>query len=367
MTFARRIMALVLTLSILSGCMDQINLEDVLIDLIIGYDMSKDEQLLVYTQAPQFSKEAKDKTIKYSVKALNFPEAESKFNSLPSGISSIRKVQIILISKRLAEHEQWHLFLDSLHREVRMDTNAKVILVDGSVSDLLHYTPRANPLLYLSTLLKTGETRHITPTTTIRNFHRQLTNLGITPFMPVVKLDKLVKITGTALFDKDGKYKGILSPEQSGLLNILLHETSGLSITLKALTEQTKENKTLSTRSLTFDILNNKAAIHTSFKNNHFAFEIPIKLNIEITHNTLSSHSNEKLEGRIANELQKEYSSIFKKLQKIHADPLGFGTYARSFEYKNWKKIQDHWVSEWEKAEVTVLPIIKIIHTGVIQ
>lgn len=68
----------------------------------------------------------------------------------------------------------------------------------------------------------------------------------------------------------------------------------------------------------------------------------------------------------LAKEIQKQLESIVKKLQKYEVDPIGFGLYARAYEYKQFKK-QKSWAKAFAKADVNIRLTVEIVNYGVLQ
>lgn len=68
----------------------------------------------------------------------------------------------------------------------------------------------------------------------------------------------------------------------------------------------------------------------------------------------------------LAKEIQKQLESVVKKLQTYEVDPIGFGLYARAYEYKQFQK-QKNWSKAFAKAEINIHPTVEIISYGVLQ
>ncbi|MHC2831642.1 Ger(x)C family spore germination C-terminal domain-containing protein [Bacillus sp. F9_6S_D1_P_5] len=74
-----------------------------------------------------------------------------------------------------------------------------------------------------------------------------------------------------------------------------------------------------------------------------------------------------KLTSLITKQLNKDLNDLIHKIQKQQLDPFGFGDYARAFQYKEWKEVEDDWPSAFSKANVKVVPTIKILENGIIK
>lgn len=74
-----------------------------------------------------------------------------------------------------------------------------------------------------------------------------------------------------------------------------------------------------------------------------------------------------KLTSLITKQLNKDLNDLIHKIQKQQLDPFGFGDYARAFQYKEWKEVEDDWPNAFSKANVKVVPTIKILENGIIK
>ena len=75
----------------------------------------------------------------------------------------------------------------------------------------------------------------------------------------------------------------------------------------------------------------------------------------------------EKLAAILTKQLSSDLNGLIKKVQKQQLDPFGFGAYARAFQYQHWKRIENHWPTEFSKATVTVTPTLRILDHGIIE
>ncbi|WP_339206192.1 Ger(x)C family spore germination protein [Paenibacillus sp. FSL K6-3182] len=359
---------LLLSLSVLSGCADRIDIEDISLGLMIGIDLDEDGNLVISSSSPVFNKEAKDKEENMTVKAITIRESIEQLDATITALSRRGKVQVILIGKRVVQHKHWFRVMDTMYRDGKNTTVSRVVLVDGAVSEIAMSTPKDKPRLplYLLKLIDTAYQRNITVKTTVQELHRQFTEKGTTPFMTEMKKDGQITVTGTALLDHSGKYKLTLDINETKLLKILQGEKGGVfSFSLK-LPQQPDEGLSQENKASfypTFIQVKTKAG----FIDNHFKFNIGVKMGIVMTERLFDfdvEKNAPELEKQIEEEFHKQVRNIIKKTQKAKIDPFGLGLHARAYEYKHWKEVKENWGEAFSRAEINVKIKIKIQAMG---
>ncbi len=121
---------------------------------------------------------------------------------------------------------------------------------------------------------------------------------------------------------------------------------------------------------VTINVLSINRDIGTDYGDNRFKFNIKLNFNIsiaEITFNMDIDKDKKKLSSLIAKQLNKDLNELIHKIQKQQLDPFEFDDYARAFQYKEWKKVEDDWPNAFSKASVKIIPTIKILESGIIK
>lgn len=106
------------------------------------------------------------------------------------------------------------------------------------------------------------------------------------------------------------------------------------------------------------------------YDRNHFIFNIKLNLKISIAERTFDVNMRKdkgELAALITKQLNKDFNNLIHKIQSEKLDPFGFGDYARSFQYKHWKKVENDWPNAFSEASVTVTPVVKILENGIIK
>lgn len=362
---------LLMSLSILPGCVDQINIEDISLSLIIGIDLDEEDRLVISSTSPVFNSEAKEKEESTFVQALTLRESKQHFDATVTALTSRGKLQMLLIGKRVLQHKDWFPVLDVVYRDGKNTVMTRVVMVDGPVADVIKFKPKDKPRLpiYLTKLIDTAHLRNITVATTVQELRRQFAEKGLTPSISELKKDGQIILTGSALLAQSGKYKLSLNSDETQLLRIMQHETSGeftFSIHVPELSDEGIFHKD------TLNILPEAISVKTktNYMDDKFIFDIGVNMRISIKERLFPfdvKREAPKLEKEIEDQLQKQFLQLIKKIQKAKIDPIGLGMYARAYEYSHWKKVQDSWGNALSEADVNVKVKVKIQAMGSIK
>lgn len=367
------ILAIVLV-TMLPGCMDRINLEDTTLALMTGIDLNEKNELLFYMTSPVFSREAKEKSEEFGVKADTMREARFGYDRLVTALTVAGKIQVLVLGKRLLQHPDWFRVIDVFFRDARFTVNARIVVFDGPVHDLFHFNPKDKPrlALHITKLIDTANYRNLTVRTRAQEFHRQMYEKGMTPSVTELKKEKnkAVMVMGTSLLSKQGAYRELINERDTILLQMLLYEKRGeISLTVHVPLGEESQKKILKDK-ISYFVKGVSRKVKTEYKNGSFQFDVQLKLRIAISERLFPFNMEKdykKMEKMIEEELSKEYAQLIKKCQKENTDPFGFGLYARAYAYKEWKKVEDDWPKAFAKATVRIVPDVSIKGNGVIK
>ncbi|HDR6310006.1 TPA: Ger(x)C family spore germination protein [Bacillus cereus] len=362
----------------LTGCEDRLDLEKQSISLIYGFDVKTKGKLIVYYVNPIFNEDVEKKYATHEAKVHTPREAKATFNSSSSGLVSTEKLQLILFSTKFLKQEGAMPYLDVWYRDPKNTGNMRIVAVDGPISSVIYNTFKDQPALpeYLTDLINTNKLYNRTVFTPFHEFHRQTFNKGITPAISEIKKGKKdVIVTGSALLTSRGIYKMSLNRYESALLLIFQRKANiPVSLTLKIPSNSVESNShrkdTEGDDFVTINVLSMNRDIHTGYSDNHFKFNIAMDFKVSVSELTFSmdiDRDRKRLTSLITKQLNKDLNDLVHKIQKQQLDPFGFGDYARAFQYKKWKTVEDDWPSAFSKATVKVTPTIKILENGIIK
>ncbi|MDQ6597698.1 Ger(x)C family spore germination protein [Bacillus salipaludis] len=359
---------LLLSVFMLTGCVDQINVEDVTLTLILGLDLDEDNHLVVYMTSPVFNKEAQMKEEKVAVKAYTVRDSRELFDTTVMALTSGSKTQLILIGKKLLKQKNWIRYIDPYYRDPKNTVTTRVVAVDGPVSDLIFFRPKDKPRLplYLANLVDTAYRRNVTVKTTLQEFHEQMIEKGKTASITEMKKNSKIMLTGTALLDENGLYKLTIKPHENKLLRILQNKKRGdFPFTLSVPLEPNGQEK----HWLSFGTQSIKVKTKVRY-DGHYIFDTNIKMRVAITEMLFPFNVRKdaaKLEKSIQTKLKTDFEHLIKKAQTAKIDPFGYGLYARAYTYPEWKKVQNQWDEVFSKADVNVKVNVTISGMGTIK
>ncbi|MEK7019271.1 Ger(x)C family spore germination protein [Bacillus sp. FSL R9-9410] len=359
---------ILLSVFMMTGCFDQTNIEDVSLTLVLGIDLDRNNNLLVYMSSPVFNKEAKVKEEVTGVKSVTIRNSRDKFDATVMALTSRSKTQVILVGKRLLKRKNWVKYLDPFYRDPKNSVTTRVVTVDGPVSDVIFYNPKDKPRLplYLTKLVDTASLRNITVKTTLQELHEQIADKGLTVNITEMKKTKKIFVTGTALLDEKGRYKLTLKSDENKLLRILQQGTTGeYSFTIPIKLKSNSQDKDW----ISFTPYSIKVKTKVRY-DNKFIFNTDIKMKVGITERLFSFNTSRdaaKLQKAIETKMEADFKQLIKKIQVAKIDPIGLGRYARTYTYPEWKKVQNKWNNELAKSDVNVKVNVKIGGMGTIK
>ncbi|WP_028399065.1 Ger(x)C family spore germination protein [Ectobacillus panaciterrae] len=349
---------LLFSLLILSrGIVQPPYLEDTMFSLAFGVDLNKENELVFYDTSPVFGKEVKEKTERFDVKAKTIRQSRKEFDDRSTGVSIGSKLQVLLIGKRLLQDPNWLSLLDVFYRDSKATVNSRIMIVDGPVSEIMHFNPKDKPTtsIYLRSLIDTSNVRGESVKTTLQNLHRQLFDKGITPAIPTIKMGKEVILTGSTLLNGKGMYSASLNSQETTLLQILQGDKSDFYLTLPVI--KGKEENSIERNMLSFNAHNVKTKIHTEYSHDKFRFDIHVNMYIELSERLFPFNmkkNSDKLEQMVEKQLKMQLGNFIKKIQKHKIDPIGLGVYARAYQNKHYEQVQDRWGKALGEATINI-------------
>jgi len=363
--------ALVITVVLLlSGCLTNARLDDLTMVLTLGLDYDENGHLTMYSSNPVFSENASEKTEIFRSTVSSLREGRGKVAGFASGKVVGGKLQTVVVSERLARGKKIFPILDVFYRDPKNSTTANLVVFEGALSDLmgLRQKGKSNISVAMNELIATATDEKRTVETTLLNFHRMVYEKGITPYVAKMELrNRKMFVNGIALFNNQGNYIGSLSHKECPFFYLLQKKINpSIPLTIRSNDLSDKGRRT----NFSISIEHGDIRYRPSYKYGRFKFDIEMELKIILTERIEPLDIEQKsrdIEKVIEKEIKFKTEQLVKKLQKQKVDPVGFGLYARAFEYEKWKEIDDDWGNAFANATVSVHPKVKIISYGVIK
>lgn len=359
-----------LLVTIIPGCRDRLDLENSTTNLALGVDLDNENNLHIYFHNPVYGRGVENKNLVLEVKSPTIRQSRGKQDEQAPGVITGRKVQVMLIGKRILEHEDWFQMLDVFFRDMKNPLTPRIIAVDGPVSDIMYLNPKDQPMLplMLRGMIDTKSAKSETVQTTLQNLHWQMYEKGVTPYISEIRLDKAnrIMLTGATLLDHKGKYKASLGTEDTILLQILNKKAKrpvNLTITIPG----HEKSGPIHTDQVSIMVQGMKTKVKTSYQQNKFRFDINITMPVDLTELLFPfdvRKNGKELEEEISEQVQKKFENLIKKIQEHQIDPIGLGLSARAHEYKQYKKVEDHWGQTLSKADIHISVKVSIRSIG---
>lgn len=356
---------------ILSSCGSKAPLEDLTLALIIGIDLDDENNLVFYELNPVFGEGAKKGIESYEVKAKTIRDSRRLFDALTTGEVTAGKIQVLLVGKRVLQHENWFPILDTVYRNPTFSMSTRVITVDGPVSEVISQNPEEKHQLslHLKALIDKNYDRTRAVKGTLQELHREIYEKAMTPFISEVKKEKNLELTGISLLDNKGKYAQFLDvPESTLLLMLQNKKRREITLTIPVLPNEDEKN-IFHKNMISFAASTVKTKIKSGYKQNKFQFDIKVKMTINIVERLFPEEklNKEQLAREIEKELKKHIEDLMKKIQKKKIDPIGLGLYARAYQYTHYKKVENNWGEALAESDINVSVKVDINSNGAVE
>ncbi|HDR4874868.1 TPA: Ger(x)C family spore germination protein [Bacillus cereus] len=373
----RKWVCVVICFIYLIGCSQRIPLEKVSLILLIALDRTTNGDMKVGISIPLFHKEKQQSTVEQWVRASTVYNGFSKLDTKLTGYVTSSKAEVILIGKKLALEKNWMRALDSSYRDPYATNNAKVVLVDGAVEEVFKVKGPGNQSLssYINSVVESSIQNNQSISSSIQQLMREKNEQGMTQSIPIIKKNKNeIDTVGIAFLNHQGKYLTKLQKKDVKLFNLIKKaKNSGrmiLHLNIPAKNDTQKDNASILVQST-------KRKISVDFKEDTFLFNIDISMDVSIIEKTNVNFTNSRLynnknirnlEYVIQQKFNKKLKNMLQEMQNNKIDPIGLSLYARAFQYKEWKKInQEDWLKVLSKSNIKINTNVKIKNTGTIR
>lgn len=356
----------------ITGCgSGKTNLEDATVPLALGLDV-KDQKLHYYVSAPVFSKDIQKKSREAEGLAEGLRSSKNQQDAQFPGSVGGRNFQVIVVGKELLKYKDWFKVLDVTFRDPRNTITDRIIAVDGPVSDIFNFQSKDQPpiLIFLKAIVESGSKISTTVSTTAQELHRQLYDRAMTPAISEIKIENnKIMLKGTTLLSQQAQYRTSLTYQETSLLQILKKEAgSGINLTFPV--DKLQQTVPYNIDKVSFTLGGTSVKIKSSHVNGKFRYKVKVKSIIAITEKFLEFELQDNfgdMEKKLSEGMKVAIEKLIEKFQQHEIDPVGFGFYARAFQYPLYKEVQDNWGKELSRAQFDVEVNLRIAATGSVE
>jgi spore germination protein KC len=377
----------IISLAILTGCWDRVELNDVAVVTGIAVEKGKDYkykmtvEILNASENSKMQAQGNTPSITYSQEGNSISELAHRMNIGLSRELIYSHTRVFIIGKDIAE-EGVRGFLDYLERsgEFRNDFNI-LLYEEGNASDALKIT---YPLQKVSSLKLNKQIETLyrdwggDPNIRLTDFISALTSEGREPTIATIHVkgdpkkgksveniqmtdpDAIVEVTGLAIF-KDDKLVETLSPTDTRSY-LWLKEIQSTSLTVPC---DNEENNFVDIR-----ILESKASIKSEIKDGtpHFSIQINAEGRLDGTQcapNLEKIKTYESIEKSAEQLIKKEVSNTIKQVQEYESDIFGFGEVLNRQHYSQFKKIKSEWNEHFSESTFDINVSVFLRRSGI--
>ena len=373
----KRNMILLIGISLfLTGCWDQRELSTITIVTGMAIDKGKNGKFKLTIESINET-ELYDQTatgnspsVLFSLEGETIAELAYKMNIGFSKNVLYSHMRTLVVSKAIAESGMME-FLDTFERSRELRDDFDVILAkEGEAADILQvvYTfQKSSSLKIMSQLEAATKGWGSTPNVKVKDLISALTSPGRQPVMTAVRIqgnpkkgesvdnmkkthpEAIVVIDSMALFKGD-KLVGFLSVEDTRNYLWTQNQIENTSISVPC-----GENRFASLR-----ITDSKTKVMGRMKNGKPKIEVDIVMEGSIYGSTCKGHMDDPKTYKKLDELTNQYvrEKVSKTIQTVQedygVDIFGFGEVVYRQDYKQFKKVQDHWDEAFNEAEIEV-------------
>lgn len=362
---------------LLVSCLQTQELEKLALINVQGIDNLEENQVELTLATFVFSKHSeefttlifgKGKTIKG---AKEDAEGSSMFKLEPG------KMKLAVFGKEMAEKGILPL-LDTAARDARLPdlmylsvskTTAKEILSIGTEELII-----ANIGPYLNGLIENHSINHNIPRKTIQDFLHVYYDIGQDNVLPLFEIKENIPILSAIAVFKGDKFVGEITNNEATLINLMdrtvKEQLLELSLPIEPFEDYLKKREDRNKeKEVEIAVWINKGKSKTKLiDTENLVFETDTTLELRLIEQSAGLKLEDPqviklLEKEIQKKMEDRFNNLLKKLQKLEADPFGYGHYYKSHE-KGKDLTREEWREKYLIIDVRFNVNVKILRHG---
>ena len=381
MKVIRKLLLGVITVFLLTGCWNRIEVNDIAIVTAIGLDLVEENMIRLTLQvaiptklgpAGASSGGGKDRsTFVISEKGVTVSEAYRKLQMKLSRRVFFSQSRVLLISESLARKGIFNI-IDFYTRFHQPRMNSFIMFTEGAASEVIKNMPNLESV-------SAEETKELAKLSVglkvyVRDFLNMLLTDGLEPYAPQYKLTsvevdtenesgKIQAINGAAVFKKDKLIGWMDETETRGIL-WLRNEIEGGVITIKVPKEKGGGN-------ISLDIIRSKTKILPHHDHGQMKITVNVTSEMSAIENTsklvlFNPKVIEEIQKNIEKEIKGRIQLVVNKAQKdFQSDIFGFGQAVYREYPKAWNTFyKKNWNHEFSQVEVNIKSKVYVRRIG---
>lgn len=349
-------MPLFIVTMLLAGCVEKEIIDDVNIEMGVGFDLVDEDKIEGTVMVPVFHPDKNIGNFTFSSKAASSRDLFQDIQRKSAQPLVTGSLEIIIFGEEIARKGVIKL-LDSFERDPSIGARVYLAVADEDAKGILsgQYGNRGNAI-HLSDLIKHNTENRNLPITNFHLFMSEFYQKGNDPYLPILKKIEpdVIDIVGIALFKED-KMVDELDADKMFFFKLITDRISEGNYKLKV------RNENVALRDLTSKSKMKLVKRHPD--------EITIKIKIEglireYTGNIINPSIVKDIETEVEKNITKETEALIASFQEKDIDPVGFGRFLRSknrdFDFKKWE-------DEYKNLKVNVETDAVITEVGIIE
>lgn len=376
----KRFFLLSIILCLLTSCVDSTQLEKLGIIHTRGVDISEEKPNELETTLIIFQFNAQTDMISKTLSGTGhtIKEAREQANKKSSFALTPGQIRLEVYGKEIAEKGILN-YLKTLTRDARVSDTMLLAVSDTPARELLDAGQSDTNMdigQFFHSLIRQEHKKDSIPEIALHDFTHIYFDVGQDPFLPVLTMDENnPQISALGIFQGD-KYVGEISLEEALLLNMTQKHVDYAPIELE-IPRAALEKYLGGTEPIDPDSENMYVRIGikgetTSKLTDPEQLGFRSKVDIDVDLHEASEEiviKDEKvakvIEEELGKAIKKKYEALFKKVQELNADPIGYG---KLYKIKsNDKLTMEEWREKYPEVTVDFQVEVNLVHFGTIQ
>lgn len=387
-----KVICLLLTTVMLTGCWDKVEIDQKTFVSIMGVDAGDDigkekelkklkpdepltsmdlKKIHVTFGSPDVSKLGPEKggtakDLYIDSDAYSMQDAIAKASLKSSREIAFSHIKLLVFGSNLLTYpETFKEVVDYLQRQPSLDRMMLLVLAQGRAEEYIKYKPTMEKNIenYMTGLMENTQRNSTIVAITLNDFLKLLdqNGNGILPYISMNKDKNELKVSGSGII-KDYKIKGYLTDSETSNLKILRGNFKGGTKVVY------REGHPID---ITIDGSERKIKVKNTEKGLVFTIDVNLEGQLKgysVGKEALSSSFLNSIQQDFNKSIQEECYQVIKiTQQQFQVDPIGLREYVEKYHPMIWNQIKNNWGDAYKNAKINVNVDTKVRRIGVIR